>query len=282
MTQGVLLFAYNSKNMDYTKQAIFCAKLIKKYLNKEVALVTDNEEYIQRQYPFYSKYIDHIITTGHESDVQERVYHDGLYHSDRQRWYNTNRSTCYDLSPFEETLVLDTDVLIFNDELNKCFGVSDDFLISKDYNFVDTKRDYSQFNKISETTCDMFWATAFYFKKTKFTKLFFNLIEHIKENWHFYRLVYEILETKFRNDYAFSIAIHMLRGMKEATWPLSIPASMWITIDKDILLSIDDTKLTLLLHKEYDYQGSVIKDANVHVMNKFSLERCINKVFEND
>tara|TARA_X000001036_G_C20651356_1_gene795128 strand:- start:175 stop:1023 length:849 start_codon:yes stop_codon:yes gene_type:complete len=282
MTQGVLLFAYNSKNMDYTKQAIYCAKLIKKYLNKEVALVTDNEEYIQRQYPFYKKYIDYIISTGHESDVQERVYNDGLYHSDRQRWYNTNRSTCYNLTPFDETLVLDTDVLVFNDELNKCFGVSDDFLISKDYNFVDMKRDYSEFNKISETTCSMFWATIFYFKKTKFTEMFFDLIEHIKENWHFYRLVYEISETKFRNDYAFSIAIHMLRGMKEATWPLCIPASMWITVDKDILLSINDTKLTMLLHKEYDYQGSVIRDANVHVMNKFSLERCINKVFENE
>ena len=105
MTQGILLFAYNSKNMDYTKQAIYCAKLIKKYLNKDVALVTDNEEYIQRQYPFYEKYIDHVITTGHEDNVQERIYNDGLYHSDRQRWYNTNRSSCYDLTPFDETIV---------------------------------------------------------------------------------------------------------------------------------------------------------------------------------
>ena len=53
MTQGVLLFAYNSKNMDYTKQAIYCAKLIKQHLNKEVALVTDDEAYLSRQYPFY-------------------------------------------------------------------------------------------------------------------------------------------------------------------------------------------------------------------------------------
>tara|TARA_B110000240_G_scaffold191824_1_gene234988 strand:- start:577 stop:1425 length:849 start_codon:yes stop_codon:yes gene_type:complete len=282
MTQGVLLFAYNSKNMDYTKQAIYCAKLIKEYLNKEVALVTDNEEYIQRQYPFYTKYIDHVITTGHEVDVQERVYNDGLYHSDRQRWYNTNRSSCFELTPFDETLVIDTDVLIFNDELNRCFDSKEDFLISKDYNFVDMKRDYTEFDKVSNTTCDMFWATAFYFKKTAFTNVFFDLIEHIKENWHFYRLVYEIPEVKFRNDYAFSIAIHMLRGMKDATWPLRVPASIWITVDTDILYSINETKLTLLLHKEYDYQAGTISNANVHVMNKFSLERCIDKVFADE
>jgi len=282
MTQGVLLFAYNSKNMDYTKQAIYCAKLIKQHLGKEVALVTDDESYLNRQYPFYKKYIDHVIITGHEDAVQERVYNDGLYHSDKQRWYNTNRSSCFELSPFDETIVIDTDVLIFNDELNKCFGSAEDFLISKDYNFVDMKRDYSEFNKVSETTCDMFWATAFYFKKTDFTTVFFNLIEHIKENWHFYRLVYEIAEIKFRNDYAFSIAIHTLRGMKHATWPLRVPASIWITVDKDILYSIDDTKLTVLLHKDYDYQLSAISDATVHVMNKFSLERCIDKVFEDE
>ena len=282
MTQGVLLFAYNTKNMDYTKQALFCAKLIKKHLNKEVALVTDHEQYIKREFPYYTKYIDHIITTGVKTEFQERTSNDGLYFSDKQRWYNTNRSTCYDLTPFDETLVIDTDVLIFNSELNSCFESPEDFLISKDYNFVDTKKDYSEFNKVSETTCDMFWATAFYFKKTKFMGIFFELIQHIKENWHFYRLVYEIGPLKFRNDFAFSIAIHMLRGMKDATWPQEVTSKIWITVDKDILEVMKDDQLIFLLHKEFEYQASMIKGATVHVMNKFSLERCINEALQDE
>ena len=33
MTNGVLLFAHNNQKMDYVKQAIYCARKIKKYLS---------------------------------------------------------------------------------------------------------------------------------------------------------------------------------------------------------------------------------------------------------
>ena len=42
MTQGVLLFALNNLEVDYIKQAVFCAKKIKEHLKLPVALVTDN------------------------------------------------------------------------------------------------------------------------------------------------------------------------------------------------------------------------------------------------
>ena len=42
MTKGVLLFANNNEHIDYVKQAIFCAKRIKKFTNLSVALVTDS------------------------------------------------------------------------------------------------------------------------------------------------------------------------------------------------------------------------------------------------
>ena len=129
----------------------------------------------------------------------------------------------------------------------------------------------------------MFWATAFYFKKTDFTTVFFNLIEHIKENWHD-RLVYEIDEIKFRNDYAFSIAIHMLRGMKDATWPLRVPTAIWVTVDKDILHVIDikDNSIQLLTQREYDYLAVKLTDATTHIMNKFSLDKFIDTEFANE
>ena len=33
MSEGVLLFAYNNEQLDYVKQAIFCAKRIKEFTN---------------------------------------------------------------------------------------------------------------------------------------------------------------------------------------------------------------------------------------------------------
>ena len=57
MTQGVLLFALNNLEVDYIKQAVFCAKKIKEHLKLPVALVTDNPEYLERAFTFYEKYI---------------------------------------------------------------------------------------------------------------------------------------------------------------------------------------------------------------------------------
>ena len=54
---------------------------------------------------------------------------------------------------------------------------------------------------------------------------------------------------------------------------------MFYTLDKDILRSINDNKLSFLLEKQHyvgEYTIASTKDINVHVMNKFSLERIIN------
>mgnify|MGYP005634393397 CR=1 FL=1 len=40
MTQGVVHFALNNLEVDYIKQAVFCAKKIKEHLKLPVALVT--------------------------------------------------------------------------------------------------------------------------------------------------------------------------------------------------------------------------------------------------
>ena len=43
MSKGFLLFAHNNGEIDYIKLASICAKRIKKYLDKPVALVTDSD-----------------------------------------------------------------------------------------------------------------------------------------------------------------------------------------------------------------------------------------------
>ena len=46
MTQGILIFAFNSDGVDYVKMAILSAKRAKKFLNKPVSLVTDSKQYL--------------------------------------------------------------------------------------------------------------------------------------------------------------------------------------------------------------------------------------------
>ena len=286
MTKGVLLFAQNNPSIDYVKQSIFCAKKIKKHLKLPVALATDNIDYLKTAFPFYSSYIDTVIELDYEQNDQKRKFYDGTMSNRTLSWKNQQRSNCYFLTPYDETIVMDTDVVICNNQLLHSFDYNQDFLlykISKDINSERT--DPRQFERISDRSIDMFWATVFYFKKTEFTKFFFDLVSHVKENWHYYRLIYQIPQKNYRNDFSFSIAIHILNGFQKSDWPKSLPGNLWYSTDRDVCINMDREKFTFLLDKK-DWPGHYtvgsIKDANIHIMNKFSLNRLVDKEFENE
>jgi len=286
MTQGVLLFAQNNIYVDYIKQAVYCAKKIKEHLNLPVALATDNPGYLESKYPFYTKYIDHVIAQEHYETDQKRTFKDGTMSHRELSWKNHNRSTCFDITPFDETIVMDTDFLVNNNLLLNAFNTDENFLIYRHISDLNADRpDEYRFDKISDRSIDMYWATVFYFKKTESMKFFFDLIEHIRENWNYYRLTYQIASRTFRNDFAFSIAIHILNGFQRQPWPKLLPGKLWFTSDNDVLIKMKEGQYTFLLDKKNwkgHYNVGTIKDANIHILNKFSLERAIDEEFVNE
>ena len=284
-TKGVLLFAFNNAEIDYIKQAIFCAKKIKEHLKLPVALVTDNISYLETAYPFYKKYIDVVLLVPKEKTTQLKNFSDGAYSLRKLEWKNQSRPDCYEISPFDETIVLDVDYITCNDNLLNCFKIDEEFLIYKNpIDVANTVRNINSFDRISDRSIDMWWATGFYFKKSPFMKMYFDLVKHIKENWTYYRLIYQIPNTNYRNDFSFSIAIHILRGFQESFWPVTMPGTMYMSFDTDILEKLDGNALTIIADYKNNasYMAVSVKDANVHVMNKFSLGRIIDKEFKNE
>jgi hypothetical protein len=284
-TKGVLLFAFNNAEIDYIKQAIFCAKKIKEHLKLSVALVTDNISYLETAYPFYKKYIDVVLLVPEEKTTQLKNFSDGAYSLRKLEWKNQSRPDCYEISPFDETIVLDVDYITCNDNLLNCFKIDEEFLIYKNpIDVANTVRNINSFDRISDRSIDMWWATGFYFKKSPFMKMYFDLVKHIKENWTYYRLIYQIPNTNYRNDFSFSIAIHILRGFQESFWPVTMPGTMYMSFDTDILEKLDGNALTIIADYKNNasYMAVSVKDANVHVMNKFSLGRIIDKEFKNE
>lgn len=282
MTRGVMLFAFNNKDVDYIKQAVYCAKRIKQYLDLPVQLVTDNLNYIESTFPFYKKYIDVVTVQPAPVNNALKTFNNGLYASKRLEWKNSARNNAYELSIFDKTIVIDTDLILSNNKLLTCFDTDEDFMIANHYNLVKQGVEPS-FNRVSDTTIPMYWATILYFTKSETAKTVFDLVSHIKENYNYYRLVYSIVETKFRNDFAFSIAVHMMRGFEHSSeWPKQLPSDMWVSTDRDILVSVINNSVNLLVHKDYDYHLATLNTATVHVMNKFSLNAFIDKEFINE
>lgn len=278
MSKGVLLFASNNKEIDYIKQAIYCAKRIKKYIGVDVTIATPNSDYLKDEYPFYTKYIDNVIHIRSNTNKQVRKYHDGDKFKSLP-WDNYTRADAFTISPYDETVVIDTDLVICNDGLAQCFESTNEFLISRYAVDLHTGRDNTPELRVSDITVPMYWATAFYFKKTEKVKTLFDTIQYVKENWQYYRLLYNISSPLYRNDYAFSIAIHIMSDNKP-TLVNKMPHTLWMCNDKDTLIDIKDEQIQLLLNKDSNEMVCNITNADVHVMNKFSLNRYIDKEFE--
>jgi hypothetical protein len=292
-TRGVLLFARNNSQVDYVKQAKFVAQSVREHLDLPTTLVTDSIEYLENEYPDYKSIFDKVIKIVWQDEQLHKDtilslsekhsikrFYDGSLVSKNLEWKNNLRSSAYQASPYDETLVLDTDIVICNDNFRQCFFQTHDFLIYKDcVELLDCDRG-DLLTRVSDSSIDFYWATAVFFRKTETNKIFFQLIQHIQENWSHYCSVFQINTPYFRNDYAFSIAIHIMNGYQIGDFAKPMPGTLYFVTDKSILWQIKQKELLVLLEKQNyvgEYTPISIKDCNLHVMNKFSLNRCIDE-----
>ena len=111
-SRGVLLFAFDTK-INYVEIARRSARLIHQTLNLPVALVTDT--------PIQSSEFDQVIVV----DNTLKNYKVGQPGA----WRNGDRYRAYELSPWDETLLIDSDYLMLDDNLLKLFEQDFDYRI---------------------------------------------------------------------------------------------------------------------------------------------------------
>ena len=89
--------------------------------------------------------------------------------------------------------------------------------------------------------------------------------------------MYQLSQRVYRNDYSFSIAVNLMDNHKIG----SMPGKMLYSTDKDVLFEVEEDKLKFLVEKKDrlgQYTAVYTDKLNVHVMNKFSLNRMIDGV----
>ena len=282
-SRGVVVFAKNNEKIDYIKQCVYLAKRAKEHLGVPTSIITDCADYLKEAYD--QDVFDHIISVENRKDMNRRRFRDGTINEYRSLFKNNNRSHIYSLSPYNETLLMDSDIIICNDALKHAFDSPEDFLIYNSSTDLADFRSQEEFQYISEASVEFYWATVVFFRKTETNKIFFDLISHIEENYLHYCKVYQLRTNYFRNDFAFSIAIHMMNGFQSGPFAGQMPGKLYHIIDKDMLHKINNDKLLFLIEKEKylgEYTLTETSGLNVHVMNKFSLMREIDKELVND
>lgn len=242
-SRGVVLFAFNTDDIDYIAIAKQAARLINHTLSLPVTLITDKEH--------TNNVFDSIITVEHQ--------HKNFKNAEQSQWRNADRYNAYALSPYDETLLIDSDYLMLDKSLLKMFDVTVDYRLQHNNIILD---DASNFI-MGMTSLPYVWATVVLFKKTSKSKMLFDLVGRIQRNYQYYRLLYNIRETNFRNDYAFAIANSIINGYALST-DQSIPWSM---------VSVDEPIKSIELHKDFllirnENRAQLLPKQNLHVMYK--------------
>lgn len=259
MSRGALLFAFNSPKVDYYAMAEFTAKRINHFLNLPVSIVTNSESV-----PSFSDYkFDNVILT--EAD-ETNTFRDTL-------WLNKGRYKAYDLSPYDETLLIDVDYVVNSDRLLDTFKVMDDFACHQSTAFMMVPD--ARFEMVSPYSYPTLWATVVAFKKTHKVKQIFECMYMVQKNYQHYANIHGFIPEIYRNDYALTLAHKIVNGHLPDTRDILPWNLMHIGLQTQVYADSDEqfnTQYTIVydvwkrnkLKKEY----ITVKDMDFHIINK--------------
>jgi hypothetical protein len=252
-TRGVLLFAFNNERMDYVRLASYCASRIRRHWRLPVTLITDEKEFTSD----VSLHFDSVIQRGRTRYQTKRLYPD---YGELLTFFNKDRVMADVLTPYDETIVIDTDYLVSTDTIPRLWD-GQSLLIARHAHSLSNTEIPQYLKKLHTTTLPMYWATIICFDKSApASKKFFQHWRAAIANYAYYAKLFKYEHELFRNDFAVTVAHHLLSegvGTTEYDLPFSMPTAM------------PDIRVKGIEPLTLENAGRVYSD--VHVMHKKSL-----------
>lgn len=263
MTQGVVLFAFNNERFDYVSMAAWSAKRIHRYLDLPVTVITDSINVDSSLFDQVISVDQQIGGSRYFQDVDQTV-----------TWKNTSRPQVYDLSPYDQTLLLDVDYIVGSNDLVKLFHSRQDILCHRWAFDITGSRNYESMNRFGRFGMPMSWATVIYFEKKSTVQKIFGMMSMIQQNWSHYVKLYGLGRSTYRNDHALSIALSTIHGhiLDYPEIPWGLPT---LDPEHDIEQIGDDEFKINFRTVEQKPKYITVKGSDLHVMGKASLEKII-------
>lgn len=244
-SKGVVLFAFNTDTVDYVKIADRAAQLIHYTLNLPVTLITDHGA--------VTEHCDQTVV------IENTLSNFRIGYSGGTTWRNGNRFQAYELSPYDETILIDSDYLMLDQTLLTMLDAT------TDYKLIHTNHTPERVmpNSMGVTSLNYVWATAITFKRTQKSALLFDLVGRIQRNYEYYRMLYNIQHRNFRNDFAFAIANNILNGYtnnKSQGMPFAL-----LTVENKI--TNIEVKNDFLVVRQAE-RAHILPKQNVHIIDK--------------
>jgi hypothetical protein len=258
--KGVLLFAFNNERVNYFKMAKLCAIQIEQFWGLPVCVVSD-EPQPKRGWPKNVKFWRQI---DRPQRINSKAYPDfGAALS----FWNTNRHRAFELTPFDQTILIDTDLIISTTSIIDAWhgrGVS----LTKDAYSVDGTTLWNDTRFVGSAKVPMYWATIVCFDKSPIAVEFFQQWERSVQFYASYSALHGFDPGPMRNDFAVTLAVERLKGGTQSDF-FDLPYSIPTLAPGSTLLSLDPLIATVPYKEEEFITVELFSD--VHVMNKKSL-----------
>ena len=252
---GAVIIANNTDRFDYIRLASISAEKLKKHLKIPVALITED---------MVSDPVFDTVIKANNANSNTRVFSKT---NEKLDWKNLNRTQAYDLSPWDRTLLIDADYFVNSDSLNSHLYSSFDFAIAK--NCYNPMSGDHYVMKMGKSNIEQLWATVIIFNKSKQANQIFLLAEHVLKHYLYYSKLYGFNSFPFRNDYAFTIACHILGGYGQKNF--SMKNYSLVNCDFNTVIESIDSDSILASQIENDYKFVQRIKSDVHIQDKISL-----------
>jgi len=280
---GICMFAYNNDQLDYVQFAHIAAGYVKAHMeNKNICLITDEGTYGWLKDSVDSKWhsacFDHVVITEDQPVNNPRRHFDSPWTEFTAPFYNNNKDQVFSYTPFEKTLLIDTDYIVKNNFYDYIFDTDIPVSMHRTARYLEHQLPYLNEITLSDGGVNHWWSTVVYFDQSEESKMFFDLWTHVKDNWDYYHLLYQFPPALFRTDFCVSIAAHIMNGFNENNFIHDFLGIPLVNMDqKDDIVEIQDIDSWILLShdRKEQWKNTLTKniDTNLHAMNKRALSR---------
>lgn len=208
MSEGACMIACNSDGLDYVGLASINARLIRLHLGLPVCLLTTDMDH----HPDFDVTIRMPPRPAHKRTMlkgDEFITYD---------WKNDHRIDAFAYTPWDRTLILDSDYLVLSDALLPLVRSSLDFIIVDHVYDVTGRHSFKHMDLLPDKSLKQRWATVMVFDRR--AEDVFRAADMVRQNYGYYAAMFDWPTRPFRNDFAFTVAAHLLG---KCSVPFSMP-----------------------------------------------------------
>lgn len=255
--KGFLLFSVNTKTIDYSKIVKQCVKHLKFHMPDIPVAVCGQHCYEADVNIPLSTIVKNQRRYIHKHEV---VYED---------WKNLTRHLSLELTPFETTILLDSDYFVLTNQLEMLFYINSPIMMFD--SLYNIKENENMHDLLGKSNIVQKWATVLKFNHSKLSNKFFSYWQQVIQHYKYYSYLYQwTVDNTIWNDKAVTIAHQQMCDFDVHSKQYTIPWQHNFANFMMEPISVNYNEVIL-----QDSNSRVVFNQDCHILNKHTLVKIL-------